>query len=142
MFSLAIAVLAYAMATATLEPRLVPPGILLLASSFTLFEWARTSIKGRFFSYAGSNDTPEFVWTFGPFAYIRNPFYTSYMLSYLAVGVMFPSLVPLVVIGVMAFFYMRMAQHEERKFARSPLAEEYAAYAKRTGRFFPKFAGR
>jgi protein-S-isoprenylcysteine O-methyltransferase Ste14 len=142
MFTLAIAALAYAMLTAALDPRLVPLGVLLLACSLILFEWARTSIKGRFFSYAGSDDTPEFLWTSGPFGYIRNPFYTSYFLSYLAVGVMFPSLVPPGVIGVMALFYMRMARHEERKFARSPLAEEYAAYSRRTGRFFPKFAGR
>ena len=36
-------------------------------------------------------------------------------------------------------YFTGAAMYEERKFARSAVATEYAAYKQRTGRFIPKF---
>jgi protein-S-isoprenylcysteine O-methyltransferase Ste14 len=138
LFPLAIGAMVYSMFRSRLETRLVAPGLFLLLASLVLFEWARHSIKGRFFSYLYSKDTPEFLWTSGPYAYIRNPFYASYLMSYAAIVLMFPSLLPVGVLIGMSIFFFRVARHEERKFEQSPLAAEYAEYMKRTGRFFPK----
>jgi len=46
-------------------------GCVVAASALALLEWSRLSIRGKFFSYLFSNDVPEFLWTDGPYAYIR-----------------------------------------------------------------------
>ena len=138
LFVIAITILISRLFNSRLETRLVIPGLICFVASFVLFEWARRSVRGRYFSYIYSNDTPEFIWTSGPFAYIRNPFYTSYMLSYIGAAMMFPGLTAiLVVVGMILFFFLA-ARLEERKFARSPLAREYEKYRQQTGRFIPR----
>jgi protein-S-isoprenylcysteine O-methyltransferase Ste14 len=138
LFPLAWAFLFYKVFSARLETRLVIPGTVLLVASIALFEWARRSTRQRFFSYAYSTDTPEFLWTSGPYAYIRNPFYTSYIVSYVGAVMLFPSIQAAIVASGLILFFVGAAIREERKFARSPLAVEYEAFKGRTGRFFPR----
>lgn len=113
------------------------PGAVGLAAALALFEWARRSIRGRYFSYVYSHDTPEFLWTGGPFAYIRNPFYTSYMMSAGSVTLMHPHPPQLVGLALLVVFSSAAARHEERKFLDSPLEEQYRVYSGKTGRFVP-----
>ena len=138
LFPLANMIVIYMSFTAALNPRLAIPGLLGFASSLALFEWARKTVQGRFFSYAYSNDTPQFLLTEGPFAYIRNPFYASYLLAYAGAAILFPGTATLLIFGVMALFFGKTALHEERKFQRSALSSDYEAYRHRTGRFIPK----
>jgi protein-S-isoprenylcysteine O-methyltransferase Ste14 len=138
LFPLANAVVIYLTFTAPLNPRLAIPGLTGFAGSFVLFEWARRTVQGKTFTYAYSNDTPQFLLTEGPFAYIRNPFYTSYLLSYAGAAILFPGIETLVVLCVMALFFAKTAHHEERKFQRSALSSDYEAYRRGTGRFMPK----
>jgi protein-S-isoprenylcysteine O-methyltransferase Ste14 len=119
----------------------VIPGAIGLAGALALFEWARRSVRGRYFSFVYSHDTPEFLWRGGPYAHIRNPFYTSYMLTAASVVLMHPAPVPIVAFGLLVLASGAAARHEERKFLASPLREEYQEYAGRTGRFIP-FIGR
>ena len=108
-------------------------------AALLLFEWARRTIRGQFFSYIFSSDTPAFLCTSGPFAYVRNPFYTSYLMTMASVVAIRPSLLRgLVVLGMVGYFFAA-AVFEERKFARSAMAKDYEAYKQRTGRFIPKF---
>jgi len=137
-FSLAIGIMIYGSFNTPFERHMVIPGMIGLSGSIALFEWARRSVHGKVFSYIFSNDTPEFLWTSGPYAYIRNPFYASYLLSYVAAAIMFPSIASLIVVVAMTIYFNAAARHEERKFARSPLATEYEAYRRRTGRFIPR----
>jgi protein-S-isoprenylcysteine O-methyltransferase Ste14 len=137
-FTLAIAIMIFGSFKALFERRMVIPGLIGLGGSIALFEWARQSVQGKVFSYIFSNDIPEFLWTSGPFAYIRNPFYASYLLSYFAAAIMFPGIPSLVVVVGMTIYFNAAARHEERKFERSPLAKDYAAYRRRTGRFIPR----
>ncbi len=116
----------------------VLPGLACLLASLALFSWARAAISGRFFSYLGSRDTPQFVFTGGPYAYLRHPFYTSYLLALLAGCLMFPGVLTLAGAAAAATGMYATARFEEGKFADSPLAAEYDAYKRRTGRFFPK----
>jgi len=138
LFPLAIGALVYTTFNAPLEQRLIVPAVALLVLSLVLFEWARKSIRGHFFSWIYSNDTPEFLWASGPFAHIRNPFYASYMMSYIAVAMVFPAWLSVGVVVAMGVYFYLAARHEEKKFERSPIATEYSAYFKRTGRFLPK----
>jgi protein-S-isoprenylcysteine O-methyltransferase Ste14 len=137
LFTLAIWILAYQSFRGRFEERMAIPGLIALGGSLTLFEWTRRSVRGKVFTYIFSNDTPQFLWTSGPYAYIRNPFYASYLLSYYAAASMFPGVASLVVVVGMTIYFNVAVRREERKFERSPLATEYDAYRRRTGRFIP-----
>ena len=121
-----------------LNVALVAIGWVGLVVAFVLFEWARRTIRGKHFSYIFSADTPAFVCTDGPFHYVRNPFYSSYLLSIGSVAVMMPSVFRAAIVAAMVIYFSAAAMWEERKFARSPVAAEYAAYKATTGRFVPK----
>jgi protein-S-isoprenylcysteine O-methyltransferase Ste14 len=138
LFSIATFVLGYRLFNARFEMRLVIPGLAAFIGSLVLFEWTRRSVRGKYFSYIYSKDTPQFIWTFGPYKYIRNPFYASYLLSYLGAAMMFPGVTAFVVVAGMIAYFASAARFEERKFASSPLAAEYESYRRRTGRFIPK----
>ena len=109
----------------------------VLAFALLLFEWARRTVRGHYFSWIFSSDTPTFVCASGPFAYVRNPFYTSYLLTMAATVIMLPSVFRAAVFLAMVVYFTAAALHEERKFARSAVAAEYARYKDRTGRFLP-----
>jgi protein-S-isoprenylcysteine O-methyltransferase Ste14 len=138
LISLAYAVLLAGAWLEPLNPSLVVAGWLGSAASLLLFEWARRTVRGQFFSYIFSNDTPTFLCTAGPFAYVRNPFYTSYLLVMASAAVMRPTLFRGIVVLVMVVYFRAAAIYEERKFAASGIAAEYEAYKRRTGRFLPK----
>lgn len=115
-------------------------GFLLLVAALALLEWASFSIRGKMFSYLGSKDTPEFIFTGGPYGSIRHPFYTCYILTHLAIFLIFPTRITAAVAIFTAFLLWTAAQFEEQKFARSSLADLYRTYVARTGRFFPRFS--
>jgi protein-S-isoprenylcysteine O-methyltransferase Ste14 len=116
-------------------------GLAGLALAFALFNWAAFSIRGRTFSLAGHDDLPQFVHSSGPYAYIRNPFYASYILAGISTVVMWPSAWGALVVCVTVAYYEWLARYEEQKFAKSPVAAEYARYKARTGRLFPRVFG-
>jgi protein-S-isoprenylcysteine O-methyltransferase Ste14 len=114
-------------------------GVAGLAASLAVFHWAAFSIRGRVFSYAGSDDVPEFVHTSGPYAYVRNPFYASYLLTEMSTVVIWPSLWGAGFIVLATLYFQWLARFEEAKFARSAVAEDYARYKARTGRLLPRW---
>ena len=113
-------------------------GVVGLLASLGLFNWAAWSIRGRTFSLAGQDDLPHFVHTSGPYDYIRNPFYASYLLAGASTIVMWPSLLGALVVALSIAYYEWLARYEEDKFSRSPVAQEYAQYKARTGRLLPR----
>ena len=117
---------------------LVAIGTIGLVASLVLFEWARRVVGGRLFSYIFSSDAPQFICREGPFGYIRNPFYVSYLLAMVSTAVMMPSAFRFLVVLAMVIYFTAAAVYEERKFGRSPVAAEYAQYKATTGRFLPR----
>ncbi len=136
------AAILFASAPVQLNSVMVVPGFAGLMGALALFEWARRSVRGRLFSYVFSDDQPGFLWTAGPFAYVRNPFYASYLLTMASANVMLPSVMSVIVLAATTTYFVSAALFEERKFARSPLAAEYEAYKRRTGRFLPRLRRR
>ena len=126
--------------TPPLSVQLIGAGGLLL--SLALYQWAAISIGGRLFSYAGNNDLPQFVHHSGPYAYVRNPFYLSYLLAEIATVVMWPSVWGGVIVVLATVYFQWLARFEEAKFARSTVAGEYAQYRARTGRLLPRLKWR
>jgi protein-S-isoprenylcysteine O-methyltransferase Ste14 len=115
----------------------VVPGCLGLAAALVLFEWSRRSIGRRYFSYVFSRDVPTFLWTGGPFGYVRNPFYSSYLLAALSVSFMFSGIATALPFAALFLSTRAAARLEEARFGASGVKGEYARYASRTGRFVP-----
>jgi protein-S-isoprenylcysteine O-methyltransferase Ste14 len=110
-----------------------------LLFSLALYQWAAISIRGRLFSYAANDDLPQFVHRSGPYVFVRNPFYLSYLLAEIATVVLWPSVPGVVVVVFAAGYFQWLARFEEEKFARSPVATEYAEYKMHTGRLLPRW---
>lgn len=85
-----------------------------------------------------SPDRPSRLVHWGPYRYIRHPFYSAYLLTWTAgvIGTGRLWLAPSVLL--MGWIYVRAANMEEKKFALSALSDEYQRYADQTGMFFPK----
>jgi protein-S-isoprenylcysteine O-methyltransferase Ste14 len=110
----------------------------MMAGAVALYEWARSTIRGRKFHIIFSDRVPEAMCTDGPYRYIRHPLYCSYILAFLAVLVLRPTLFALIVSLLNMTFFVYGSIRDERAIRTSPLASDYAAYERRVGRFFPR----
>ena len=140
-------VLFWAFAASTARARLTPMplvavAIAVLGLALGLFFWAALSIRGKVFSYAYTQDTPAFLHTSGPYAYVRNPFYDSYLLATAGSLLMWPTWIGAVLAAAMVIYFVSLAKFEEQKFESSPLRAEYERYKARTGRLLPRLSGR
>ena len=117
-------------------------GVAGLLAALALYEWAAGSIRGRRFSFAGNHDLPQFVHRAGPYAYVRNPFYLSYLAAEVSTVVTRPGVPGALVVALAIAYFQWLTRFEERKFAESPVAAEYAEYAATTGRLLPHLKGR
>ena len=132
----AMAIFAWSVCTAQLSRVwLIAP--VLSAASLAFFAWAVHATRNAGFAFAFAETRPSNLVVSGPFHYVRHPFYTSYMIFWLATCFATTSSVcwvgPLVLLGC----YVVAARREERLMARSDLGAEYASYAARTGMFVP-----
>lgn len=110
----------------------------ILAASYGLFWWATITNRRRPLTLAFSPDRPSHLVDEGPYRYLRHPFYASYLLGYVAGWIAVREWYLLPFLAGMTAIYWWAASVEERKFAESPLAEEYERYKQRTYRFFPR----
>ena len=108
-------------------------GIGIQMSSASLFAWAIKTTYRRRLSIAYNPES-------GPFRLVRHLFYTSYLLFWLSLVVMQPSIVSASVAFALFGFYLNAAKFEEAKFARSALASAYNGYAAQTGMFVPRMS--
>jgi protein-S-isoprenylcysteine O-methyltransferase Ste14 len=113
----------------------------LLVCALALYEWARHVIWGHNFYLAWSGCAPDALVDEGPYAYIRHPIYTSYILAFLAVLVAMPILPMLLIFILNAALFAHAAMSDERHLMSSALAAEYAEYKRRTGVFLPRIIG-
>jgi protein-S-isoprenylcysteine O-methyltransferase Ste14 len=106
-----------------------------------LFWWAIKTNRENRLSAAFSSDLPSQLVDRGPYRFIRHPFYTSYLLTWVAGIPASGQAWLLVTVAVMFTIYFKAARMEEEKFRRSDLSENYRRYASRTGMFFPRLIG-
>jgi len=105
--------------------------------SGALFAWGVATTRCGQLTAAFSEDAPAELITSGPFRFVRNPFYVSYLLAYLQAVLASRSPWSLLPLLGMWCIYRRAAALEEQKFRRSYLAKTYSRYAACTGRFLP-----
>lgn len=84
------------------------------------------------------NDAPVELVTWGPYARIRHPFYTSFFLAFASAVLAFPHALTAacLVYGIVALGIT--ANSEEQRLGTSEFGTEYREYMTRTGRFFPR----
>jgi protein-S-isoprenylcysteine O-methyltransferase Ste14 len=113
-------------------------GFSLHLLAVVLFGLAVLTTRRKRPALAFAGDRPNHVFHSGPYSYIRHPFYTSYLLFWLGCTVATSSLISLILFLALAALYTVAALGEERGFSHSILHDEYEAYRKRTGFFWPK----
>jgi protein-S-isoprenylcysteine O-methyltransferase Ste14 len=84
------------------------------------------------------NDDPVQIVTWGAYARIRHPFYTSFLLAFLAGALTIPHPVTIACLLYGAVLLTLTAKREEERLATSEFGEAYTAYLQQAGRFFPR----
>lgn len=83
------------------------------------------------------DDAPASIVTYGAYARIRHPFYSSFLLAFLAAFALFPHVGTVLPLAYVVVRLTTTAMREERRLAASEFGEEYRAYIAQTGRFLP-----
>jgi protein-S-isoprenylcysteine O-methyltransferase Ste14 len=109
-----------------------------MIGALLLYEWARRTIMNRRFHIAWSGDVPDAVCRAGPYAFIRHPLYTSYMLAFSAMLAAVLSPWTLAIFAINVALFVHAARADERSIAASALADDYARYKQRVGMFLPR----
>jgi protein-S-isoprenylcysteine O-methyltransferase Ste14 len=109
------------------------PGALIAVLAIALYEWTRRTVRERSFYVALAGEVPEVVCEVGPYRYLRHPFYLSYLVAFVGMVVVVPTVIAAVVFTLNVGLFVYMALDDERTLARSPLAGAYATYKAHTG---------
>lgn len=86
----------------------------------------------------GDKNTPRQIVTFGPYRFVRHPFYVSFILLTIGAALIARDPVTLAAFPLALLILDWTVRNEEKKLLASPLGDEYGAYRDRTGRFFPR----
>ncbi len=113
-------------------------GLLLSLFSVCLFYYTARSIQKGQLSPICSSDKPSFIVFQGPYQLVRHPFYTSYIMGFLAASLYTNSLLAIPAVMIIYLVYLRASEQEEFKFFESELKDDYLNYMQRVGRFFPR----
>jgi len=122
----------------TLSPANAYTAIVIYAGTLSLFWWCVRTNRKVPLSLAYSDDTPKHLVQRGPYRFVRHPFYTAYILAYLAAVVATANPWLWLVTVSMAAIYVHAAHVEEAKFTDSNLRSSYARYRTETGMFVPR----
>jgi protein-S-isoprenylcysteine O-methyltransferase Ste14 len=109
--------------------------LLTLSIALSLFWW--TIITARNLDFAFSKTVGKLITT-GPYAVIRHPFYTSYILVWLSTSILFNSVFLWITLFYLITFYLMSARDEERVILSSEHSKQYIEYRKHVGMFLPR----
>lgn len=113
-------------------------GALSSLASIGLVIWTWRTHHTKLSLWHMENDAPTSIVTSGPYAFIRHPFYTSFLLGMLGALLHAPHAGLLATLIYSGLALNVTAAREERRLSASAFGAEYAAYRKRTGRFLPR----
>jgi protein-S-isoprenylcysteine O-methyltransferase Ste14 len=109
----------------------------IIVAGLGLFFYCSSLIRQRKLTIVFSKDSPEFHLSKGPYAYVRHPFYTSYIGTYAALALVNQNWICSALSCSMFLTYFFAARYEEKKFLNSNFKDSYASYMQTTGMFFP-----
>ncbi len=115
-----------------------PIALTLMLAASALFWAAIGATRARRPTLAFDDDVPAFLYQHGPYRLIRHPFYSAYIVFWIATSLATPGLISWLVPIVFGLVYIDAARREERKFASSALSAQYHLYRERTGMMWPR----
>jgi protein-S-isoprenylcysteine O-methyltransferase Ste14 len=112
----------------------------LAAASIALIATTVRAHRVRIALWHQSDDAPQELVTWGPYRWMRHPFYGAFLLALLGAAALCPHLVTSVALGWAIATLNLTAAREERRLCASPppVGASYAAYMRRVGRFTPR----
>jgi protein-S-isoprenylcysteine O-methyltransferase Ste14 len=113
-------------------------GVALQSASLFLFGWSIGTSGKRNLGLALNDNSSKRLITEGPYKWVRHPFYTSYILFWVANIAIASSLFTLFPAIFLISIYLHASRSEDRVLAKL-FADEYPTWHKRTGAFFPKW---
>lgn len=116
--------------------------LILYGLALALFWWTIQVTRTHRFALAFTPSSPTMVLVAGPYRWVRHPFYTSYLLYWIAGVCATDASWIIVSVLMMGTLYWRAAVQEESEFLQGDQAEVYRGYMDRAGRFFPAFSRR
>lgn len=116
---------------------LAPLAVLMFAFSIALISATISIHRVPVSLWHQENDSPVNIVTDGPYARVRHPFYTSFIICLLGSVIAFPHVLTIALALYTAIALNLTAAKEEGKLSKSEFGEEYRAYIEKTGRFFP-----
>ena len=128
----------FVLTTDNIQDHALMLSILLYVVSLALFWLAIFANWRNALHHCFTELTPQHMVDWGPYKYVRHPFYVSYSLAWIAgaLAAHKPWLWGTVV--AMGWLYWRAASMEEKQFLSSPLAAVYRNYMKSVGFMFPR----
>ena len=84
------------------------------------------------------DDAPEELVTWGAYAKVRHPFYTSFILAFAASAIAFPHAMTIACLLYSVVALTVTAVREERRLTMSEFGADYVRYIASSGRFFPR----
>lgn len=114
-------------------------GAAILAGSLTVFWWAIRETRNAKLRAVFTTKDPHTLVQTGPYAYVRHPFYASYVLFWLGLALGSWSIIGGVFFILLFVIYWRAAADEEKKFLKTDMADAYRAFAEKRARLIPPF---
>jgi len=87
-----------------------------------------------------NNDAPAHLVTWGPYAYVRHPFYSGFLLAFAAAALALPHPATIATLAYSAVAMTVTAMREEDRLKCSEFGDQYVEYMALSGRFFPRLS--
>jgi protein-S-isoprenylcysteine O-methyltransferase Ste14 len=122
------------------KPLWITVGLAGFALSLVLFWWTVITTRRHRLKLAYTDADPDIVYTTGPYAQVRHPFYLSYIIFWISSALVAGrwQWMPAV---ILTSWYICIARAEEKRFRSSVLSTDYDSYRAQTGMLIPRFSG-
>jgi protein-S-isoprenylcysteine O-methyltransferase Ste14 len=124
--------------TPPLHEGLAVLGIMAFFGAYAIFEGALLVHGQRKPAFAFVDVAPVSFQQTGPYAFVRHPIYSAYLLGWTVAPLVTGNLLSAGTLAGMLLLYFVAARQEERQFAKSSYSSEYKQYQTRTGMFIPR----
>jgi protein-S-isoprenylcysteine O-methyltransferase Ste14 len=114
--------------------------VLCCAASIALIGFTLGAHRVPLALWHQDDDTPVELVTWGPYARVRHPFYTAFLIGLFGAAAALPHWAMLALWCYAALRLNATARHEEARLLASHVGREYERYMRRTGRFLPSRA--
>ena len=113
-------------------------GVSLHLLSLFLFGWCVGTSGRKTLGLALNDASSGRLITVGPYALVRHPFYTSYIIFWVGNAIIAVSIFTIIPAVLFIFLYIFTARREDKALAKL-FADEYPSWHRNTGAFFPKW---